>query len=121
MVDDFWNTPVVLEPFPTLPTPAPARTVEATLAALQDDVRYVVSHTAVLVYVEGPQANDIGMLFNTRRGQKVPTGTSNATGGHTFEFRDLGAPQPGAPEMTIAEAVNALYFKLLHLGLEVLL
>lgn len=118
-VDDFWKLPVQLDAWP--PAALPARTTEDTVKAIQADVRYIVSHTGVLVYVEGPQADKIGLLFNTRRGQKFPTGTTEATGGHTIEFRDLGCPQPGAPEMTLMEAAATLYANLRTLGLEMVL
>jgi hypothetical protein len=99
--------------------PPAAPDLEGTVKALQRDVGYMVTHTAVIVHATGPHAAALGMLFNTRRGQLIPVGEAKYTDGHTIRFQDLGMPQPRAPEMTVQEAVRVLFDAAQRLGLEI--
>jgi len=90
--------------------------LEGTLSRLQADARYIVTHTAVLVHATGPHAAQLGMLANTKRGQLVPTGVAEY-GEHTIEFRDIGMPQVGVPEMSVQELCAAMFAKMQELGI----
>lgn len=83
--------------------------------ALQADVRYMVSHTAVLVRSNQPA---LEMLVNTARGQDVPRGQCKFTDGSTFELQDIGMPQPNSPELTIPELMACIWDVATKLGLE---
>lgn len=96
----------------------PAKPVEDVVKALQADLRYMVTHTAVLVRATGPHEAALGMLVNTARGQLIPAGVAKYSGGHTIQFQDLGMPQIGAPEMTIDKLVQCLFGVTQQLGLE---
>lgn len=115
-----WEAPAAL-PMPWEAPAAPAVAPDdlaGTVKALQADVRYIVTRTAVLVRATGPQAAALGMLVNTSRGQLVPVGEARYSGGHTIQFQDLGMPQPRAPEMSIADLIAALADTVVKLGLE---
>lgn len=86
-----------------------------TVAMMQRDLTYMVSHTAVLVRSNRPE---LAMLVNTPRGQIVPRGQSTFTDGVTMEMQDIGMPQVGAPEMTIHELGAHLWGVVSSLGLE---
>lgn len=112
------NLPWV-QPAPSLPWAQPVRSLDETVRLLQADVSYLVKHTAVAVHVTGPHAAELSMYANTLRGQLIPTGEGRLTQGHTVTFQDIGMPQPGLPEMTVAELAQALTTKAAALGLEV--
>lgn len=96
---------------------APVRTTEETLAALQRDLAYAVTHTAVLVHSNQPA---LAMLVNTSRGQIVPRGECNFTDGSKFELQDVGMPQVNVPEMTVRELMAQLWKIAGELGLELI-
>jgi peptidoglycan hydrolase-like protein with peptidoglycan-binding domain len=96
--------------FPWEPVP-----VTETVAALQRDVAYMVTHTAVLVHSNQPA---LQMLVNTPRGQIVPRGACKFTDGSTVEFQDVGMPQPGAPAMTLKDLMARVWEIARELGLE---
>lgn len=90
--------------------------VAETVAALQRDIAYMVTHTAVLVHSEH---SELCTLVNTPRGQIIPRGECKFTDGSKFELRDIGMPQVGAPTMTINELMAHLWVTAnLALGLE---
>lgn len=95
--------------FPWEPVP-----VEETLALLQRDVAYMVTHTAVLVHSN--QAA-LEMLVNTARGQIVPRGECVFTDGSKFELQDMGMPQIGAPTMSVQKLLAHLQDIVQQLGL----
>lgn len=94
------------------PAQAPAADV---VAALQADLRYMVSHTAVLVHSSRPE---LQMLVNTARGQIVPRGECKFTDGSTIEFQDIGMAQVGAPSMTVRDLMARVWSIAAELGLE---
>lgn len=100
----------------TFPWEQPAaRTVEDTIAAMQRDMTYMVTHTAVLVHSKHPA---LAMLVNTARGQLVPRGVCAFTDGSTMEVQDVGMPQPGAPEMSVQDLMVRAWEIARELGLE---
>lgn len=99
--------------FPWEPVP-----VQETVALLQRDLAYVVKYTAVLVHCE--KHPPLEMLVNTARGQIIPKGTCRFTDGATLEFQDIGAPQPGAPVMTVQELINHVWTLSREIGLEMM-
>ena len=102
-----WETPVpaVIEP-----------PVEQTVAALQRDFAYAVTHTAILVH--SPH-DALKMLVNTPRGQIIPRGECKLSDGTVIEFQDVGMPQINAPLMTVQELVREVLDVVGNLGLGV--
>lgn len=82
------------------------QTTEDTVKLLQRDLGYIVSHTGVMVHSTRPE---LQMLVNTPRGQIVPRGECRFTDGSTMELQDIGAPQIGAQEMTVAELMARVW------------
>lgn len=101
--------------FVTFPWETSARSTEETVAALQRDIAYVVSHTAVLVHSKHPA---LAMLVNTPRGQRMPRGECRLSDESMIEFQDIGMPQVGSPEMSVIELVKSVYDVVQKLGLE---
>lgn len=94
------------------------RPIADTVTALQRDVAYMVTHTAVLVRSNRPE---LETLVNTRRGQIIPRGECKFTDGSKFELHDLGMPQPNVLEMSVHELMAHLWVTAdLELGLELL-
>lgn len=89
--------------------------VAETVAAMQRDMAYMVTHTAVLVQSRHAA---LAMLVNTPRGQIIPRGECTFTDGSTLAFQDIGMPQPGAPEMTLKELMARAWEVARDLGLE---
>lgn len=85
-----------------------------TVAALQRDLAYMVTHTAVLVHSNHPA---LAMLVNTPRGQLV-RGQCEFTDGTTMELQDVGMPQVGASEMSVQELIARTWGIARELGLE---
>lgn len=96
--------------FPWEPVP-----LADTVALLQRDMAYVLRHTAVMVH--SPHA-ELQLIVNTKRGQIVPRGECKFSDGSTLEFHDIGAPQVGAPEMTVDELMTRVWEIARELGLE---
>lgn len=86
------------------------------VAALQRDLAYVVTHTAV--QVRSAHAG-LCLLVNTPRGQVMPRGACTLSDGSAIEFQDVGAPQVGAPEMHIDALVLALWNMIRDMNLEI--
>lgn len=93
--------------------PAP---VEETLALLQKDVAYMVTHTCVVVR---SNREELRLRVNTLRGQIVPRGECKFSDGTTIEYQDLGMPQPGVLEMTVDELTTHVWQLARNLGLEI--
>lgn len=91
------------------------QTTEDTVKLMQRDITYMVRFTAVLVHSKHPA---LQMLVNTARGQIIPRGECKFTDGSTFEFQDIGMPQVGAPQMTVAELMARVWDVARELGLE---
>lgn len=102
-------------PWDLPPETLPAVPVEDTVAALQRDVAYLVTHTGILVH---SRHEALQMLVNTARGQIIPRGECRFTDGSTLEFQDIGMPQPSAPAMTVRELVAQVWEIAKQLGLE---
>ena len=103
-------TDLVPHRFPWEPAP-----LDEKVELLARDVAYIVTHTAVIVQSERAE---LRILVNTPRGQIVPRGTCKFTDGTTVEFQDIGAPQPGAPEMLVGELMVRTWNVAASLGLE---
>lgn len=101
---------VATQRFPWEPTP-----VDETVALLQRDIAYMVTHTAVLVH---SNRVELRMLFNSPRGQIIPRGECKFTDGSTLELQDIGMPQPGADVMTVQELMARVWQIVYDLGLE---
>lgn len=104
------------EQLPAVPEPAQAPAVQDVVKALQADMAYMITHTAVLV--RSPHAA-LQMLVNTARGQIVPRGEVKFMDGSTLEFQDIGMPQIGAAAMTVKELVLHVLGIASELGLKV--
>ena len=90
--------------------------VTETVALIQADLRYMTSHTSVIVRSNRPE---LQILVNTPRGQIVPRNECTFTDGTTLEFTDVGMPQPGRPEMTVKELIAHVWCVARDLGLEI--
>lgn len=106
--------------FPWETPQLPAVPLADTVAAMQRDMTYMVTHTAVLVRSTHPE---LKKTVNTPRGQIIPRGVckfNNAYGSdpHTTEFQDLGMPRPGVPEMTMGELMAYVWDTAHALGLD---
>jgi hypothetical protein len=87
-----------------------------TVRALQADLQFMVSHTAILVRSDNLL---LRMVFNTERGQSMPNPLKcTFRDGTVMEFQDIGMPQPGVPIKTIKEIVTAALEKAFSLGLQ---
>jgi len=102
---------LAVQRFPWEPAP-----VTETVAAMQRDMAYMVTHTAVLVHSNRPE---LQMLVNTARGQIVPRGQCKFTDGSTMELQDIGMPQVNAPTMTVNELMARLWGLAREAGLEI--
>lgn len=100
--------------FPWEQEPTP---LENIVAAMQRDLAYMVTHTAVLVHSKHAA---LAMLVNTPRGQRVPKGECKLSDGSTFEFQDVGMPQVNAPEMSVPDLLKRVYEVTQELGLKLL-
>lgn len=96
--------------------PAPAPSVEDTVAALQRDFAYAVANTAVVVHSNNPAFR---LIANTKRGQIIPRGECKFTDGTTIEVQDVGMCQPGdVPHMTVQEIMTQIWELAAELKLE---
>jgi hypothetical protein len=91
--------------------------VDEKIALLQRDFAYILQFTAVLVRSPHPA---LQILVNTARGQIIPRGECKFSDGSTLELQDIGAPQVGVPEMTVAELMARVWEVARELGLELL-
>lgn len=101
--------------FPWEQVSEPAPHANDPLAAMQRDLSYIVTHTAVLVH---SKHSALQMLVNTARGQLIPRGECKLTDGSTIEFQDIGMPQPNTPAMTVEELGTRVWEIVRELGLE---
>lgn len=95
--------------------PVPAEPIADTVANLQADMRYIVTHTAIITRSEHAE---LRMCVNTPRGQIIPRGECKFTDDTTLEFADIGMPQVGASEMTVKELVTKIWDLAANAGLE---
>ena len=98
--------------FPWEPAP-----LADTVALLQRDMRYALQHTGVMVH--SPHTA-LQIIVNTQRGQIVPRGECKFSDGSALEFQDIGMPQVGAPQMTVAELMTRVWNIARELGLELI-
>lgn len=103
--------------FPWEPTP---RSVEDTIALLQSDFAYAVTHTCVVVHSNNPA---LVFTANTQRGQLVPRGEVKFLGADgvtttTVELQDIGMPQVNAQYMTVQQIMSRVWKLASELGLE---
>lgn len=97
-------------------TPPEASDLAETVRALQADLQFMVSHTAILVRSDN---SALRMVFNTERGQSMPDPLKCMfRDGTAMEFQDIGMPQPGVPTKTIKDIVTAALEQALALGLQ---
>jgi hypothetical protein len=92
----------------------------ATVRAIQADIAFAVTHTAVLARSDNAL---LRMVVNTPRGQEIPKGVVKYSDGGlhiaaTIEFQDVGMPQVGVPTMSMLELAQLVHTKALELGLE---
>lgn len=104
-----------LTPFRFPWEPAPPPTTEQTVVAIQRDLAYIVTHTAVVVHSE---RQELRVLVNTLRGQIVPAGKVKFTDGTTIELQDIGMPQVGATELSVRDLMTHIWGTAKRLGLE---
>lgn len=97
-----------------VPHRMPWEPLDETVTALQRDVAYMVTHTAVVVH---SNREELRHVVNTRRGQIVPRGEAKYADGTTIEFQDIGMPQPGARTLTVAELIERVLHDASNLGL----
>jgi len=95
--------------------PWEAAPVQETVALMQTDMAFMVTHTAVLVHSNRPE---LRMLVNTLRGQIIPRGECRFTDGSTIELQDIGMPQPKVLTMTVQEVMARVWEVARNLGLE---
>lgn len=100
------------ELFPWEPAP---QSVEDTVALLQSDFAYAVTHTAVVVHSNNPA---LVFTANTHRGQLVPRGEVKFLDGTTIELQDIGMPQVNAQYMTVQQIMSRVWKLASDLGLE---
>ena len=97
------------------PWDPPRRSVEDTIALLQNDFAYAVANTAIVVHSNNPA---LVFTANTARGQLVPRGEVKFTDGTTVEFQDIGMPQINVPQMTVQAIAARVWSIVAKLGLE---
>lgn len=103
-------------PLPAVIEPAPIAQPLEPFQALQRDVAYMVTHTAIKVHSPHPE---LQILVNTVRGQIVPRNECKFTDGTGFELQDIGMPQPGdVPAMSVRELLARIWEVARELGLE---
>lgn len=89
--------------------------LETTVTAIQRDMAYMVTYTAVQVHSPHPT---LQILVNTARGQIVPRNECTLSDGSTLELQDIGMPQPGAPTMTVPDLLTMIWGVVRDMGLE---
>ncbi len=105
-------------PWEQLPVAVEAALPPATadvVQAMQRDLGYMVSHTAILVH---SNREELRMLVNTARGQIVPRGQCKFTDGTTLELQDIGMPQPNCSALTVVDLMARVWEAARELGLE---
>lgn len=98
------------------PWDPPRRSVEDTVALLQQDFAYAVANTAVVVHSNNPA---LVFAANTSRGQLVPRGEVRFTDGTTVELQDIGMCQPNMPYLTVQQIMSRIWKLASDLGLEI--
>jgi hypothetical protein len=98
------------------PWDPPRRSVEDTVALMQQDFAYAVTNTAVVVH-----SNNAAFTFiaTTARGQLMPRGEVKFSDGTTVELQDIGMCQPNTPYMTVPQIMSRLWKLASDLGLEI--
>jgi len=98
------------------PWDPPRRSVEDTIALLQNDFAYAVANTAIVVHSNNPA---LVFTANTQRGQLVPRGEVKFTDGTTVELQDIGMCQPNVPYMTVQQIMSRVWKLASELKLEI--
>jgi len=98
------------------PWDPPRRSVEDTIALLQNDFAYAVANTAIVVHSNNPA---LVFTANTQRGQLVPRGEVKFTDGTTVELQDIGMCQPNVPYMTVQQITSRVWKLASELKLEI--
>jgi hypothetical protein len=93
----------------------PRRSVEDTVALMQNDFAYAVANTCVVVHSNNPA---LVFTANTQRGQLVPRGEVKFTDGTAVEFQDIGMPQINVPHMSVQAIAARVWSIAAKLGLE---
>lgn len=88
------------------PWESPPRSIEDTIALLQSDFAYAVTHTAVVVHSNNPA---LVFTANTQRGQLIPRGEVKFLDGTTIELQDIGMPQVHAQYMTVQQIIARVW------------
>lgn len=99
--------------FPWEPPAAPS--TDDVVKLMQADLRFMTTHTAVLVHSKHAS---LQMLVNTPRGRIIPRGECKFTDGSTVELQDIGMPQVGAPLVSVADLMARVWEVARELGLE---
>ena len=94
----------------------PRRSVEDTIALIQNDFAYAVANTAIVVPPSNPA---FAFIANTQRGQLVPRGEVKLSDGTTVELQDIGMPQPNTPYMSVQQIMSRVWKLVGELGLEI--
>lgn len=95
--------------------PAPEKTVDEKIMALQSDFMYAWQNTSIVVH---SNREDFQIIVNTTRGQIVPSGRAKFKDGTYVEFTDFGMPQPNARLISVPDLVAWVFNKARELGLE---
>lgn len=98
------------------PWDPPRRSVEDTVALLQNDFAYAVANTCVVVHSNNPA---FAFIANTQRGQLVPRGEVKFTDGTTVELQDIGMCQPNTPYLSVQQIMSRIWKLASDLGLEI--
>lgn len=98
------------------PWDPPRRSVEDTVALIQNDFAYAVANTAIAVHSNNPA---FAFMANTQRGQLVPRGEVKFTDGTTVELQDIGMCQPNTPYMSVQQIMSRIWKLANDLGLEI--
>lgn len=98
------------------PWDPPRRSVEDTVALMQNDFAYAVANTCVMVHSNNPAFT---FVANTQRGQLVPRGEVKLSDGTTIELQDIAMPQPNTPYMSVQQIMSRVWKLVGELGLEI--
>lgn len=98
------------------PWDPPRRSVEDTIALIQNDFAYAVANTCIVVHSSN---SAFAFVTNTQRGQLVPRGEVRFSDGTTVELQDIGMCQPNVPYMNVQQIMSRIWKLASDLGLEI--